>query len=199
MAEDPPPPLPELTEEQKQRIETNRLRALAKRKTLLTQHHHRPSSNPQNPNDCWRLFKSRKVFNPSTNFPNCPKFESPAPSQRFRVRLEACSPDSFSITPYLLQGFPFPGQHQCFRILEDCLSNVSIWAFLEFYLVVGFSLNWGFLGFFFKVFMVLDLLGIVVFMLSLIYLVICFCLKYYPTVFDKKKKNLKQIHGKLVL
>ncbi|XP_048500280.1 uncharacterized protein LOC104893980 isoform X3 [Beta vulgaris subsp. vulgaris] len=126
MAEDPPPPLPELTEEQKQRIETNRLRALAKRKTLLTQHHHRPSSNPQNPNDCWRLFKSRKVFNPSTNFPNCPKFESPAPSQRFRVRLEACSPDSFSITPYLLQGFPFPGQHQCFRILEDCLSNVML-------------------------------------------------------------------------
>uniref|UniRef100_A0A803M0X5 DNA annealing helicase and endonuclease ZRANB3 n=1 Tax=Chenopodium quinoa TaxID=63459 RepID=A0A803M0X5_CHEQI len=117
MAEDPSPPSPELTEELRQRIETNRLRALAKRQASLL-------SNPQHPIDYWKSFKSRKVIDPSTNLPVPSKIEPVSPPSRFRVRLEICSSDSFFINPDRIQGFCFPGQEDCFQIIEACLSNV---------------------------------------------------------------------------
>ncbi|XP_057517108.1 uncharacterized protein LOC130798224 [Amaranthus tricolor] len=122
------PPSPELTEKDKQRIEANRLRALAKRKNFLSQQNY-SSSNPLNPkasNDCWKLFKSRKLSNPSTITPVFPKLEPHSSPLRFLARLEICSSDSFSITPDSLQGFPFPGQAKCFNVLEGCLSNVML-------------------------------------------------------------------------
>uniref|UniRef100_A0A803L9E9 DNA annealing helicase and endonuclease ZRANB3 n=1 Tax=Chenopodium quinoa TaxID=63459 RepID=A0A803L9E9_CHEQI len=120
MAEDPSPPSPELTEELKQRIETNRLRALS----LLAKRQASSITNPQHPIDYWKSFKSRKVIDPSTNLSVPSKNEPVSPPLKFRVRLEICSPDSFSINPSLVQGFRFPGQDDCFQIIEACLSNV---------------------------------------------------------------------------
>lgn len=120
----------EITEEQRKRAEANRLAALAKRKALSE------SSNLQQQHDPWSLFKCRKLspdLNPSST--RCirdprseisrvnPVMENQLPTM-FRVRLEICSPDSFSATPVAVQGFTFPGQAECLRRLSDCLVNV---------------------------------------------------------------------------
>ncbi|XP_021860897.1 uncharacterized protein [Spinacia oleracea] len=117
MAEDPSPPSPELTEEVKQRIKAKRLLAEAK----LAEGKRKASQQ-----NFFNSFKACKKFHPSTSFPAPPKFEPDSPPSRFRARLEICSPDSFSINPDPIQGFPFPGQTDCFRILEYCLSNVLL-------------------------------------------------------------------------
>ncbi|XP_074316409.1 uncharacterized protein LOC141652718 [Silene latifolia] len=127
MAEEPSPPSPELTEQQKLIIEANRARALAKRKAFLSsqqqqqqqqqQHFQNPDLNPH-----WRQFKCRKLIDNSNSIP---KQDTLLPS-KFRVRLEICAPDSFSITPYSIPGVSFPGQDHCFSVLNDCLSNVSL-------------------------------------------------------------------------
>lgn len=98
----------EITDQQRQRAEANRLAALAKREARL-----RSSNAPQLP---------QLKPNPNRVVPS--SVEEPA--TKFRARLEISSPDSFAITPVSLRGFPFPGQDQCLRVLEDCLSNVSL-------------------------------------------------------------------------
>ncbi|KAJ0973831.1 hypothetical protein J5N97_015796 [Dioscorea zingiberensis] len=95
----------EITEEQRQRAEANRLAALEKRR--------RAEEEGVVNHDVWRLFKCRKIPSP----PHPP----PAPSSPFRVVLEICSPDEFSVTPEPLQGSPFPGDARCFRIIEESL------------------------------------------------------------------------------
>ncbi|KAJ8536294.1 hypothetical protein K7X08_034695 [Anisodus acutangulus] len=96
----------EMTEEQRNRAEANRLAALAKRKTRIS--------------DSWKLFKCRKL---SDNV----GFHKPQnPPQRFRARLEICSPDSFCVTPAPLEGFTYPGEINCLEILRDCLSCVAL-------------------------------------------------------------------------
>ncbi|KAL8056880.1 hypothetical protein ABFS82_04G147000 [Erythranthe guttata] len=115
----------QLTEEQRKRAESNRAAALAKRKAIL--------SAADQKNDCWELFKCRKISSTATaNFP-VPKQPITAEStgtapkpEKFRARIEICSPDSFSITPVAVEGFVFPGVDVCFQMLSDCLSNVEL-------------------------------------------------------------------------
>lgn len=122
----------EITEEQRKRAEANRLAALAKRKALLE------SSSQQNQNDPWKLFKCRKLCRelapatPDLSIPGQPpRLAQVDPNsnthlpERFRVKLEICSPDSFSVTQLAVQGFAYPGERECLQRLSDCLSNVS--------------------------------------------------------------------------
>lgn len=120
----------EISEEQRKRAEANRLAALAKRRTRLTE-----------PNqDSWKHFKCRKIsllpsnvsfHKPQTpsplNPPPMPCTPSPPP-QKFRARLEICSSDSFSVTPAPLEGFTYPGEQQCMEKLRDCLSCVRTFS-----------------------------------------------------------------------
>ncbi|PQM42362.1 DNA annealing helicase and endonuclease ZRANB3 isoform X2 [Prunus yedoensis var. nudiflora] len=120
----------EITEEQRKRAEANRLAALAKRKALSE------SSNLQQQHNPWSLFKCRKLSPDLTpNVTHCISDPRPELSRvnliintqlptRFRVRLEICSPDSFSATPVAVQGFAFPGQEECLRRLSDILAYV---------------------------------------------------------------------------
>ncbi|XP_059303669.1 uncharacterized protein LOC132055726 isoform X3 [Lycium ferocissimum] len=106
--------LEEITEEQRNRAEANRLAALAKRKTRLTE---------TNQNS-WKLFKCRKL---SDNVPfRKPPVNPSPPPQRFRASLEICSSDSFCVTPAPLEGFTYPGESNCLEILRDCLSSVPL-------------------------------------------------------------------------
>lgn len=45
-------------------------------------------------------------------------------SEKFMVRLEISSPDSFSVKPLSVDGYRFPGDAACFEKLSECLSNV---------------------------------------------------------------------------
>lgn len=109
----------EITEEQRNRAEANRLAALAKRKDRISGLNHNP----------WKFFKCRKLsgnvgfHKPQTPSPLNPCTPSPPP-QRFRARLEICSPDWFSVTPVPLEGFTYPGEKICLETLRDCLSCV---------------------------------------------------------------------------
>jgi hypothetical protein len=111
----------EITEEQRQRAEANRLAALAKRKALVES-----SSEQQQqkrlPQDPWKLFKCRKL-----SLEQGPPVPMP---EKFRVRLEICSPDSFFAAPEAVQGFMYPGDEECLRRLSDCLSAVSGFLFV---------------------------------------------------------------------
>ncbi|XP_031249929.1 SWI/SNF-related matrix-associated actin-dependent regulator of chromatin subfamily A-like protein 1 [Pistacia vera] len=125
----------EMTEEQRQRAEANRLAALAKRKALAES-----TANQQQQQynqEAWRLFKCRKLSverfatkNATTHFLKPCQRVSIGPDskthlpEKFRVRLEICSPDSFSVTPEAVQGFSYPGGEECLRRLDHCLSDV---------------------------------------------------------------------------
>ncbi|XP_056175340.1 uncharacterized protein LOC115666019 isoform X4 [Syzygium oleosum] len=120
----------EITEEQRLRAEANRLAALAKRKTAAAS-----SVNPpqQYPHGRWALFKCRKLdptaaaARPAKPFGNAAGARAPsdaAVAEKFAVRLEICSPDSFSATPLPLLGFAYPGEEESMRRLVDCLAGV---------------------------------------------------------------------------
>lgn len=140
-----PIPKMEITEEQRKRAEANRLAALAKRKALSE------SSNLQQQHNPWSLFKCRKLSPDLTpNVTHCISDPRPELSRvnliintqlptRFRVRLEICSPDSFSATPVAVQGFAFPGQEECLRRLSDILAYVSVSLLFPFRVVTK---NW---------------------------------------------------------
>ncbi|XP_023516624.1 DNA annealing helicase and endonuclease ZRANB3 [Cucurbita pepo subsp. pepo] len=115
----------DITEEQRKRAEANRLAAIAKRKALVE------SSNGQlQRQDPWKLFKCRKLSTElsaasavqSSKRLSCNNTHLP---ERFRVRLEISSPDSFSITPEAVEGYSYPGEENCFRKLSDFLFNVT--------------------------------------------------------------------------
>lgn len=107
----------EMTEEQRNRAEAHRLAALAKRKDRIT-------------DNSWKLFKCRKLSgNVGFHKPQNPSLKPCIPSllhQRFRARLEICSPDSFSVTPAPLEGFTYPGEIYCLEKLRECLSCVVL-------------------------------------------------------------------------
>ncbi|XP_043725363.1 DNA annealing helicase and endonuclease ZRANB3 isoform X2 [Telopea speciosissima] len=113
----------EMTEEQRKRAEANRLAALAKRRQA--------AGNKREDPEAWRLFKCRKILpepsllqKPVIVSCEVPKPQLFLPSKIFRVRLEICSPDSFSATPEPLPDSPYPGDAECLQRLNDCLSFV---------------------------------------------------------------------------
>ncbi|KAK4750446.1 hypothetical protein SAY87_003928 [Trapa incisa] len=120
----------DITEEQRLRAEANRLAALAKRRAATGD-----VPGPPRPQDPWRLFKCRKISanrvdktSPGTGLTvqaRCPSgsLESWL-TERFRIRLEVCSPDSFSATPEPVKGFQFPGEEECLHRLDDFLADV---------------------------------------------------------------------------
>lgn len=121
----------DITEEQRKRAEANhltalnRLAALAKRKAILGSSELQQQQQRRLPQDPWKLFKCRKLSSeqPSTSSAeSVPKALSP---ENFLVRLEVCSPDSFSVTPEAVQGLAYPGEEECLRGLTNCLSDVS--------------------------------------------------------------------------
>lgn len=113
----------EITEEQRQRTEANRLAALAKRKALQ-----QSATTASNRQDAWRLSKCRKFSTEPTHFPKSALADPNSTTQlpeKFRVRLEICSPDSFSVTPLAIEGFVYPREEECLRRLGQWLSDVS--------------------------------------------------------------------------
>lgn len=113
----------EITEEQRQRTEANRLAALAKRKALQ-----QSATTASNRQDAWRLSKCRKFSTEPAHFPKSALADPNSTTQlpeNFRVRLEICSPDSFSVTPLAIEGFVYPREEECLRRLGQWLSDVS--------------------------------------------------------------------------
>lgn len=120
----------EITEEQWNRAEMNRLAALEKRK--------RGACSPisEGRDSPWRLFKCKKIVhdqqkNTKENYPPPPP---PPPPTKFSVVLEICSPSEFTIFPQLVQGFFFPGEDECFRRIQDCFESEVI--------ILVFPLSW---------------------------------------------------------
>lgn len=112
----------QITEEQRKRAEANRAAALAKRKAILSLTEQPAHEKGQN----WNLYKCRKL-SPHANIPVAKQpltSDSSGPPEKLRVRLEICSPDSFSVTPVAIEGFAFLGEDACFEKLRDCFLNV---------------------------------------------------------------------------
>ncbi|KAJ6291812.1 hypothetical protein OIU76_023823 [Salix suchowensis] len=114
----------QITEEQRQRAEINRLAALEKRKAYIINQQQQQQQH-QNP---WRLFKCRKLSpGPSsiTCTTNPPLFNRVNPDldthlpQTFRLRFEICSPDSFSITPEAIKGVPLSWGRKMFIYFKN--------------------------------------------------------------------------------
>ncbi|KAL0384867.1 UNVERIFIED_CONTAM: SWI/SNF-related matrix-associated actin-dependent regulator of chromatin subfamily A-like protein 1 [Sesamum radiatum] len=119
----------EITEEQRRRAAANRAAALAKRKAILSVPKNTAHQRPQS----WKLFRCRKLSPQAAS--KIPVSKRPfivdptgpnQKSERFRARLEICSPDSFSVTPVAVDGFVYPGEDICFDKLRDCLANVVL-------------------------------------------------------------------------
>jgi len=116
----------EVSEEQRRRDEATRLAFAEKRKQSFDS-----SENPQRQQD-FRLAKCRKLDGsndvcPQEGYRNYEPVRvlSTSVPEKFRVRLEICSPDSFSVTPVQLQGFRCPEEQECLRQLRKILSDVS--------------------------------------------------------------------------
>lgn len=60
--------------------------------------------------------------------------------EKFRARLEICSPDSFSVTPVPVNGFRFPEKEDCLGQLNEILSEVRVVViYIYIYIFFGFS------------------------------------------------------------
>ncbi|OMO51229.1 SNF2-related protein [Corchorus capsularis] len=121
----------ELTDEQRKQAEANRLAAIAKRKALIESSTATVNSHyQQNQAHYWRLTKCPKLSNHNTHIPQRPQASNLDPvsstqlSKKFQVRLEICSPDSFAVTPETLEGYVYQGDEECFRRMENILSDV---------------------------------------------------------------------------
>ncbi|WZZ37922.1 hypothetical protein YC2023_034181 [Brassica napus] len=79
------------------------------------------SENPQRRHD-FRLSKCRKLDGGNGAVSREPGSNTSV-VEKFRARLEICSPDSFSVTPVQLQGFRFPEKQDCLRQLNEILSE----------------------------------------------------------------------------
>ncbi|KAF2582149.1 hypothetical protein F2Q68_00000223 [Brassica cretica] len=79
------------------------------------------SENPQRRHD-FRLSKCRKLDGGNGAVLREPGSNTSV-VEKFRARLEICSPDSFSVTPVQLQGFRFPERQDCLRQLNEILSE----------------------------------------------------------------------------
>lgn len=105
----------EITEEQRKRSEANRLAALAKLNRAA-------EATKQ---DVWKLFKCQKVSPERDAASPPPKMENPQ-AVRFRVVLEICAPDAFSITPQPVKDSPFPGRDECLQMIDQPISVLDL-------------------------------------------------------------------------
>ncbi|MQL74105.1 hypothetical protein Taro_006455, partial [Colocasia esculenta] len=113
----------EITGEQRRRAEANRLAALEKRKRLAEAAAARDGE--------WKLSGCQKTSTQALPRGDVPPLQQGprAPVEqpcRFRVVLEICSPDEFCVTPQPLPGFSFPGEAECFRKIDACLSSAAV-------------------------------------------------------------------------
>ncbi|XP_010491398.1 PREDICTED: DNA annealing helicase and endonuclease ZRANB3-like [Camelina sativa] len=110
-----------VSEEQRQGDESNRLVLYGeKRKPSFDS-----SGNSQRQQD-FRLAKCRKLddgYDVGFQERNRSYESGTSLPEKFRVRLEICSPDSFSVTPFQLQGFRCPEEQECLRQLREILSD----------------------------------------------------------------------------
>ncbi|KAG8079874.1 hypothetical protein GUJ93_ZPchr0007g4194 [Zizania palustris] len=114
----------EITEEQRRRIEANRLAALEKRKRVL---------EAAAAGGCvggggivaseeWRLAKCPRFAPPPPTLPPPPP-PPPLPPVRFKVVLEVCSPEEFSVVVGPIEGAAYPGEAECLRAVHDCVAS----------------------------------------------------------------------------
>ncbi|CAH8388090.1 unnamed protein product [Eruca vesicaria subsp. sativa] len=86
---------------------------------------HDPSQNSHKQHD-FRLSKCRKLDGGngvvSQESHRSHEVTATVP-EKFRAKLEICSPDSFSVTPVQIQGFRFPEKQDCLRQLNEILSE----------------------------------------------------------------------------
>ncbi|KAK1679074.1 hypothetical protein QYE76_039922 [Lolium multiflorum] len=106
-----------LTEEQRRRIEANRIAALERLK--------RSSAAAGNTLDAasFRLAKCPRIVPPLP--PRTPPrpLPPPRPPTGFQAVLEICSPDEFQVTVGPAEGKAFPGEADCLRAVEDCVAS----------------------------------------------------------------------------
>ncbi|KAK9090799.1 hypothetical protein Sjap_023976 [Stephania japonica] len=114
----------EISEEQRLRAEANRLAALEKKRKAS-------ASASTGALNRWNLFRCRKISRspeqpPLPIKPHRNPNDSFSPDEKFRVKLEICSPDSFAVTPEPLPSASssYPGESQCLAKIASCLSSV---------------------------------------------------------------------------
>jgi hypothetical protein len=138
----------QITEEQRRRIQENRLVALERRKRFLeasagaaagTSADLRLAKCPRIaeagttaalPTPCttaaeWTLAKCTRTA-PAPRPPLHPPPPPPQPPVGFQVVLEVCSSDEFSVSVGPVQGATYPGEAECLRAVQDCLTSASV-------------------------------------------------------------------------
>ncbi|KAL6656905.1 hypothetical protein ACP70R_004685 [Stipagrostis hirtigluma subsp. patula] len=122
----------EITEEQRRRIEANRLAALERRKRFAEAAAAAatfPTSGATAFTE-WRLAKCPRIAPPLPP----PMFPPPPPPPRtppqppvgFEVVLELCSPDEFLVAVGPAEGAVYPGEAECLGAVQDCLASASV-------------------------------------------------------------------------
>ncbi|CAA7026960.1 unnamed protein product [Microthlaspi erraticum] len=106
----------DVAEEQIRRDEENRLMIGEKRKPSFDS-----TGNQQRRQD-FRLAKCQKLQEGHRSYKSDLGSRNSMP-EKFRVRLEICSPDSFSVTPVQAQGLRFPEEQGCLRQLSEILQE----------------------------------------------------------------------------
>ncbi|KAJ4908684.1 DNA annealing helicase and endonuclease ZRANB3 [Raphanus sativus] len=85
------------------------------------------SENPHRLPHDFRLSKCRKLDGENDvvyrSRESDPGLTASIPPEKFRARLEICSPDSFTVTPVQAKGFRFPEKQDCLRQLNEILSD----------------------------------------------------------------------------
>ncbi|CAN6470106.1 unnamed protein product [Victoria cruziana] len=112
----------EITDGQRRRAEANRLAALVKRSQSM-------SANK----GIWSLFKCRKTLNtssPESDSIQEKRLDVFRESSAFTAVLEICESDGFSIFVQPVEESKFPGETECYRIIEARLSNVAPLRFI---------------------------------------------------------------------
>ncbi|KQK15412.1 DNA annealing helicase and endonuclease ZRANB3 [Brachypodium distachyon] len=102
-----------LTDEQRRRIEANRISAIERLKRSAA------AAGSTADAGVSRLAKCPRIAPPLPPRP-CPP---PAPLTGFLAVLEVCSPDEFQVTVGPAEGAAFPGESECLRAVEDCVAS----------------------------------------------------------------------------
>ncbi|KAF0907158.1 hypothetical protein E2562_015680 [Oryza meyeriana var. granulata] len=120
-----------ITEEQRRRIEANRLAALERRKRFAEA---AGGGGGTDASVAWRLAKCPRFAPPAPTLPPPPPPPrtlppplpppAPQPPVGFKVVLEVCSPEDFSVAVGPAEGVAYPGEAECLRAVQDCVDSV---------------------------------------------------------------------------